>query len=321
MNNKVSSRILLLLDCLWKTSDEQHPVSISSIINHLKAYGLSVKDARTIRADIADLVEFGFDVVVTRSVQNQYFIGTRHFEAPEIKLLIDAVQSSRFITPKKSKALIEKLSVFVGPNQTDTLNRCLYVDQRAKSDNENIYITVDAIQTAISQKRMIEFLYFEYLPTKEKHFKHEGKAYELSPYATLWSNDSYYVIGFSTERRKIVKFRIDRIEQLGIMDEAQVPPPDDFNVSEFFTQEFSMLDGTVCEVELLCENALMNSIIDRFGESVDTQIVDDAHFVAKAKVDLSGTFYGWVFASAGRMKIIGPQEALDGFKNTLNGYI
>ena len=320
MDNGIN-RTLLVLEYLWRNTDEVHPAKISDIAQHLNRSGLIIKDSRTIRGDIEAILRAGFDIIIQRKQQNQYFIGTRHFEVPEIKLLIDAVQSSRFITPKKSKALIEKLSVFVGPNQTDTLNRCLYVDQRAKSDNENIYITVDAIQSAISQKRMIEFLYFEYLPTKEKHFKHGGKAYELSPYATLWSNDSYYVVGFSAERRKIVKFRIDRIEQLKIMEEVQIPPPDGFNVSEFFTQEFSMLDGTECEVELLCENALMNSIIDRFGESVDTRIVDEAHFVTKARVDLSGTFYGWVFASAGRMKIIGPQEALDGFKNTLKGYI
>ena len=111
------------------------------------------------------------------------------------------------------------------------------------------------------------------------------------------------------------------MEALELLPEAQVSRPEDFDVADYFSQEFSMLDGTECSVELVCENALMNSIIDRFGESVDTRIVDEAHFVTKARVDLSGTFYGWVFASAGRMKIIGPQEALDGFKNTLNGYI
>ena len=194
------------------------------------------------------------------------------------------------------------------------------MDQRAKADNESIYITVDRIQTAIAQKHQIEFQYYEYLPTKEKQLKHGGLAYVLSPYAMLWNNNSYYVAGYSTRHSKIVKYRLDRIAQLEILDEPQIPPADDFDVSGFFSQEFSMLDGTPCEVTLLCENALMNSIIDRFGEDVETHIANSTHFMVKAIVDLSDTFYGWVFSSAGRMKIVDPPEAVKGFRNILNSF-
>lgn len=307
------NRTLLILGFLWANTDEQHPATIGSIKSFLVRNDVPVKDARTIRGDIADLMSFGIDVVEQRRQQYQYFIGTRHFEASEVKLLIDAVQSSRFITAKKSTALIEKLSAFVGPSQADVLHRQLYVEQRAKADNESIYITVDRIQTAISRKRKIEFQYYKYLPTKEKHLKHEGMAYELSPYAMLWNNNSYYVAGHSARHGKIVKYRVDRIENLEILDEPQIPPADGFDVSGFFSQEFSMLDGTPCEVTLLCENALINSIIDRFGEDVETHIVNSSHFMVKATVDLSDIFYGWVFSSAGRMKLIAPPEAVKGF--------
>ena len=316
----MNSRTLHILKYLWEYTDESHPVTAAELMEYLESKGLPVKDARTIRSDITDLCGLGIDIVEQRKQQYQYFIGTRHFEAPEVKLLVDAVQSSRFITAKKSKALIEKLSAFVGPSQADILNRQLYVDQRAKADNEGIYITVDRIQTAIAQKRQIEFQYYEYLPTKEKQLKHGGLAYELSPYAMLWNNNSYYVAGYSTRHGKIVKYRLDRIERLEILDEPQIPPADDFDVSDFFSQEFSMLDGTPSKVTLLCENALMNSIIDRFGDEVETHIANNSHFMVKATVDLSDTFYGWVFSSAGRMKIVDPPEAVEGFRNILNSF-
>lgn len=316
----IENRVLLIFSFLWSETDERHPTTIAKIKDYLQHQQILIKDSRTIRNDITDLASFGIDIVEQRKQQYQYFIGTRHFEAPEVKLLVDAVQSSRFITAKKSKALIKKLSAFVGPSQADILNRQLYVDQRAKADNESIYITVDRIQTAIAHKRQIEFQYYEYLPTKEKQLKHGGLAYELSPYAMLWNNNSYYVAGYSTRHGKIVKYRLDRIAQLEILDEPQIPPADDFDVSDFFSQEFSMLDGTPCEVTLLCENALMNSIIDRFGEDVETHIANNTHFMVKATVDLSDTFYGWVFSSAGRMKIVDPPEAVKGFRNILNSF-
>ena len=314
------NRTLQLFSYLWIHTDETNPATAEELRAYLQSRGIPIKDVRTIRGDISDLASFGIDIVEQRKQQYQYFIGIRHFEAPEVKLLVDAVQSARFITTKKSKALIEKLSAFVGPSQADILNRQLYVDQRAKADNEGIYITVDRIQTAIAQKRQIEFQYYEYLPTKKKQLKHGGLAYELSPYAMLWNNNSYYVAGYSTRHGKIVKYRLDRIERLEILDESQIPPADDFDVSDFFSQEFSMLDGTPCEVTLLCENALMNSIIDRFGEDVETHIANSTHFMVKATVDLSDTFYGWVFSSAGRMKIVDPPEAVKGFRNILNSF-
>ena len=136
----------------------------------------------------------------------------------------------------------------------------------------------------------------------------------------LWNNDSYYVAGYSPRHEKIVKYRIDRIEHLTILDDPQMPKPEDFDVTEFFSQEFFMLDGEECEVELRCENALMNSIIDRFGEDVETQVVDAEHFKVTVTVDLSGTFYGWVFASAGRMRIKGPEMVVKSFQNMLDSF-
>ena len=145
-------------------------------------------------------------------------------------------------------------------------------------------------------------------------------SYSVSPFAMLWNNDTYYLVGFHDYRQQVAKFRVDRIVQMEVTDETAVKKPKGFDVSEFFTQEFSMLNGKTCRITLLCESTLMNSIIDRFGEDVPTQIVDENHFTVEATVDLSSNFYGWVFASGGKMKITAPQEAVDGFQRMLESF-
>ena len=260
------------------------------------------------------------DIVKDRRVQNRYHVASRHFEAPEVKLLIDAVQSARFITPRKGRALVKRLSSFIAPGDTALLNRHLYIDSRSKATNESIYLNVDRIQTAITERKKITFRYFDYSPSKERVHRHDGQLYSVSPYALLWNNDNYYLVGFHDHRQQVAKFRVDRIDGLKVTQKAAVQKPKDFDVSAYFTQEFSMLNGEECKVRLLCKNLLMNSIIDRFGEDAPTQIVDENHFTVGATVNLSSNFYGWVFASAGKMKITAPQEAVEGFRRMLESF-
>ncbi len=313
----LTNRTLIIMKYLWEQTDENQPVSLADISTYLKQHQITA-DPRTLRKDIEQLVEFGIDVVKDRKVQNLYHVASRHFEAPEVKLLIDAVQSARFITPKKSRELIKRLASFVAPNDTALLKRQLYIDSRSKATNESIYVSVDRIQTAIAERKKITFQYFDYLPSKERVHRHDGQVYSVSPFALLWNNDTYYLVGFHDNKGVIAKFRVDRIDKLEIAQESALQQPADFDVSEFFTQEFSMLDGKTSKVKLLCDNALMNSIIDRFGEDVDTMQTDEAHFIAEVTVDLSSNFYGWVFASAGKMRILEPDEAVCGFQSVLD---
>lgn len=308
----MQERILLVLKFLWENTDESTPASISDIIAYLSEYGITV-NRKPVANDIDALIDFGFDIIKVRKTQNQYFFATRHFEAPEVKMLIDAVQSSRFITQRKSRALIKKLAAFVAPNQTSVLKRHLYVDSRNKSINENIYIVTDSIQTAITTKKKVSFQYFDYDLTGKQLPRHNGELYYVTPYDLIWSNDTYYLAGFHEKKEIVAKFRVDRIKNLELVDLPARPKPSGYNVAEFFTHEFSMFDGEDCEVTLLCENALMNSIVDRFGDKIKVTPVDDAHFKVTVTVDLSGIFYGWVFASEGRMKILSPEKAVDGF--------
>ena len=315
-----TNRTLLVAKYLWENTDEMHTVSLEQIKDFLVSCGLSRPDSRPIKNDIAQLTALGMDIVVDRRVQNQYFVATRHFDTAEVKLLIDAVQSSKFITPRKSKALIKKLGTFIDPHQKQLLKRQFYVDYRAKADNEAILRIVDSIHTAIGYKKKITFQYFDYMPSKKKVHRHDGDLYVVSPYAMLWNNDFYYMVGYSDSRELVATYRVDRIDNLTVTDDAVVPRPRDFDISDYFGQTFSMFSGEECQVELLCENELMGGIIDRFGEDVHTEVIDEEHFKITATIALSNNFFGWVFASGGRMQIVSPPEAAEQFNSILKKY-
>ena len=222
-----------------------------------------------------------------------------------------------FATTRKSKALTDKLSVFAIPYQNDLMRSGFCVDSRFKADNESIYITVDRIENVIEAHKKITFQYFDYAPDKQKVLRHGGQLYTVSPYALLWNNDAYYMIGYYDRREKVSTFRVDRITQLEILNETATERPADFDVSEYFTKEFSMLNGKEIRVELLCENELMGNIIDRFGENVETELYDMMHFKVTATVELSNNFYGWVFASGGKIKILSPDDAIEDFRELM----
>ena len=314
------NRTLWVFKYLWENTDDQHPATIADIIAFLETQGITVKDYRAIQADIADLTAMGIDIVEDRSRHYEYSIGTRHFEVPEVKLLVDAVQSSRFISQKKSKALIKKLSSFVGPQDAGIIKRQLYVEQRFKATNEGIMRIVDSVQDAIAAKTKVTFQYYDYSPQKKKVARHDGAFYIVSPYSLIWNGDNYYMVGHSEEKDKVQKFRVDRIDHLSIVEEPRVKPPKDYSVGDFFSQEFSMMSGKETDVELLVENDLMNNIIDHFGERVKTEIVDEGHFKVHVTVGLSPTFYGWLFASKGKIKILNPKEAKDEFYYIIDSY-
>ena len=312
-------RLLLTLKYLWNKTDEEHPTTLKNIGEYLQQNGIETT-RKTLQADINLLTELGIDIICNHSTQNQYHIGERVFEIPEVKLLVDAVQSARFITAKKSKMLIQKLSSFVGEPQADILNQQLYVDHRLKARNETIYFTVDLIHQAIRLKKRVTFQYYYYTPNKKKELKHNGKVYIFSPFALIWNDDSYYVIGYSDSHQKITKFRIDRIYGIKISEKFAARKPEGFKVSDYFSQVFSMYEGTESEITLLCENELMTYVIDRFGENVPVTPADKDYFSAIVKVSLSQTFYGWVFSFGGRMKILAPQEAVDSFQKLLQKF-
>ena len=272
--------------------------------------------------DAAELQNSGFDVICNRSRQNEFFIGSRHLELAELKLLVDAVRAAKFISPKKSKELIGKVTELASPYQSDALKRSLFVDGKVKTSNESVYYAVDTLHEAIQKQKTVAFRYIEYTPQKKKAYKHGGQVYLLSPYDMVWCNDAYYVCGFSERHGKVVTFRIDRMHRPALSEQPYHPKPEGYNISEYCRQVFSMYDGARCTVKLKCENDLMDDIIDRFGEQVQTAIFDSDHFTATVEVSVSPTFYAWIFTYGGQIEILSPvsvkQEYAEQLQTALN---
>lgn len=308
MKNEAQIRCLELLRYLYHKSDEKHPVSVQDILRNWEINGIKA-GRKSVYHDIALLIDFGIDIVCIKSTQNLYFMAFRLFELPELKLLVDAVESSRFVTAKKSIELIQKLGHLASNWQAMQLNRRIYMGGTPKPKNEAIYYIVDTLQTAIQDKWQVTFQYYEYLPTKEKVLKHEGFHYQFSPYALIWSRDYYYAVGWSEKHGKLTQFRVDRMTAVELTDSPARQTPD-FDPAEYVRKVFGMYPDDLQTVELLCENALMRSIIDRFGEGVHTELVDDKHFRTIVEVAPSPPFFAWVFTFGGRIKITGPANVL-----------
>lgn len=302
-------RILYLLRILEQYTDEEHPLTTKQLIDKLQdEYGISAHRT-TLTKDIAALQEFGVDIVTVHSTQSKYFIGSRKFELPELKLLIDAVVSSRFITAKKSESLIRKIHTLTSQGQVSKLRRNNYVVDRIKPDNEQIYYIVDTINDAINEGKQISFQYYDYSGLKKKVLKNKGEIYKLSPYKLIWSGDYYYVIGYSEKKGKVINFRVDRIAAAPtILSENAIPVPKDFDLENFTKEVFFMFSGDEVEVDLQCDNSLMKTMIDRFGENVKTLAYDMTSFRLITEVSVSPTFFGWVFGFDGKVKILGPKN-------------
>ena len=311
-------RILLLLKLLYEKTDEEHPLTTSDIFSYLREQGITL-DRKTFREDITFLIEeMGFDIVMIKSSPNKYFWGERKFELPELKLLIDAVSSSQFINKTKSKVMIDKLMTLVSEGQQEQLVRNVFGTGKRKSDNKRICYIVDTINDAINQKKKIQFKYYEYNSIKEKVFRNNGEVYTISPYALYWNEDNYYMVGYSDKRQTVTAFRVDRLYNLEIIEAKAEKKPKGFSISDYGNKIFQMFGGEETIVQLECKNELMKYIIDKFGLGAETEEKTDETFVAKVPVELSPTFYGWVFQFAGKMKIIGPAEAVEQFSDMIN---
>ena len=309
MKNESQYGLLLLRQYLYRQTDEQHPVSVTDILAFWQQHGIQA-GRKSVYTDIELLQNAGMDIVCVKSTQNRYFVGERLFELPELKLLVDAVESSRFITEKKSTALIKKLGHLTSTAQAEQLDRRIYMGGTPKPENESIYYNVDTIHNAVQKKQQITFQYFEYTPKKEKILKHDGYKYRFSPYAMIWNRDCYYAVGWSEKHGKIAQFRVDRMTAVEPLEHTAVQTLD-FDPAEYVRKVFGMYPDDLCTVELLCDNEVMRSVIDRFGENVRTETVDEQHFRATVEVAPSPPFFSWVFTFGGKIRIVSPAAVLE----------
>jgi hypothetical protein len=313
-------RIIELLRFLYQQTDEVHAVTVSEMIEYLKSKGIpSVR--QTVYTDLEALDTAGIDIVQIKSTQNRYFIGSRIFEYPELKMLVDAVASSKVISAKKSQALIQKLGQLTSIQQAEQLQRLASLSSRVKPHNEKVYYIIDSIQTAILDQHQISFQYYEYTPEKKKILKHDGYRYILDPYALEWKNDHYYLIGYSHKHKGIAHFRVDRLTSVEPLDSKFQPMPD-FDVAAYTNKMVDMFAAEHAEqVKLLCSNELMRVIIDHYGEDIEISPYDDTHFTVIIEVNPSGTFYGWVFKFMGKIRILSPQSCVDKMQDIARTFI
>ena len=306
MDNDSKLRPLYLAKILYEQTDEEHYLTTVQLINILEEkYGISAH-RQTIKSEIELLRKFGLEIQEIKSVQNRYNICSRDFENSELKLLIDAVESAKFITAGKSKELVAKLSSLAGDYGAEKLKRNVRCEGRIKSDNERIYIIVDTINEAINEDKKISFPYFQYNIKKQHQLKHDGESYVLSPLHLVWNGDFYYLVGVA-EDNTIRNFRVDRIAKCPtILEENSSQAPEDFNIDYYINTTFRMFNAEHADVELLCDNDVVDSIIDRFGEGVEITEAATEKFQITVNVATSHIFYSWVFGFGGKVKILRP---------------
>lgn len=322
MENDSKLRLLAIHKILYDKTDDDNPLSTAELIEILdKEYGIPTHRT-TISKDIAVLKSFGCDIVTIESTKNKYFVAQRVFELPELKLLIDAVESSKFITERKSIELPAKLERLTSENQAHELKRNLSTGGRIKPGNEKIYYIIDAINEAINRNRKISFQYFQYNVQKVRELKNNGELYVFSPHSLVWYGDYYYVVGFSEKHGGVCVFRVDRIaETPHICNEEADPMPEGFEIADFIKMNLRMYNSVPETVELICDNDVMDAIVDYFGEEVDTFPNDENTFRAIVNVSVSHIFYSWLFGFNGKVKILSPESVKEEFTKRLRNLL
>ncbi len=309
MDNDAKLRPLYLARILYEMTDEDHYLTTAQLIQILEEkYGIK-SHRQTIKAEIELLKQFGLEIEEVKSTQNRYNLYGRTFDAPELKLLIDAVESSKFITSSKSKELVQKIGTLASDHIAASLTRNVSCEGRIKPGNEKIYHIVDAINEAINKKKKISFQYFQYNVRKEQKLKHNGEPYVITPLHLVWNGDYYYMVGVYDYKQRIGNFRVDRIAKCPvILKEEGTPAPQDFDIDDYINTTFRMFNSEHAEVELICDNEVMDSIIDKFGADVTTYANDMTSFRAVVNVAVNHVFYSWVFGFGGKVKIKGPEN-------------
>lgn len=305
-------KILYLMKIMLERTDNEHGLTISEIIEALERYNV-MAERKSIYDDMEALRLFGIDVETRRGKTVTYYVASRDFELPELKLLVDAVQSSKFITHKKSAQLIKKIEGLTSAFEAQQLQHQVFVTNRIKTMNESIYYTVDYIHAAINSNSKIKFQYFEWNDKKEKEVRHGGKFYVVSPWALAWDNDNYYMVAYEAQSKKIKHFRADKLLNISVLDERRESPEefDNFDVAVYCKKTFGMFGGEDELVTLRCKSNLAGVIIDRFGQDVTLCRTDGGFFEVTVRVAVSPLFLTWLINFGTDVKILSPDNVID----------
>ena len=300
---------------LLQKSDEAHPISVQQMIDELSAHDIKA-ERKSIYDDLEALRVFGLDIVQTRGKTTGYYVGARDFELPELKLLVDSVQSSKFITQKKTLSLIKKIESLASAYDAQLLQRQVYVRNRVKSMNESVYYNVDEISNAITRDKAIRFKYFDYTVSKERQFRKDGAWYEISPFSLMWDDENYYMLGFDTEAGRLKHYRVDKMTEISATEQCRSGKEAfrAIDMSEYSKKIFGMFTGELQTVKLRFANHLVGAAIDRFGRDIMIIASDDEHFTVSVDVAVSPQFFAWLFGFGKEVEVISPESVRSEFK-------
>lgn len=318
-------KLLYLHQILLQQTDEEHKLSMEEILRALARYGIEA-ERKSIYSDIAALQDFGLDIILQRGPGGGYYVASRDFELPELKLLVDAIQCSRFITERKSDELIHKIESLASQPQARVLQRQVYIADRIKTMNESIYYNIDTLHSAISAGVQITFQYFEWVLNFRSHeriqkrYRHNGAQYQVSPWALTWDDENYYMIAYEPISGSIRHYRVDKMEHIALTDEPREGQRlfhDRFNPADYSRKVFGMFSGEEKIVRLRCENRFIGVLRDRFGAELMVQPLEDGYFAVNVTVAVSPQFFSWVFGLGGGVQIVEPQDVRQQFQQQL----
>ena len=300
-------KILYIKDMLLAETDEEKGLTMGGILSRLEAAGIQA-ERKSIYDDIESLKLYGLDILTMRGKTTEYYIASREFELAELKLLVDAVQCSKFITQRKSTELIGKLGSLASRNQAKALKRQVFVAKRVKTQNERIYYNVDALHTAIADGRKVAFKYFDYDAQKKKVYRRDEKAYVVDPLGLSWDDENYYLITYSEKYDGYAHYRVDRMAGINVLDEPRSNNNKiaKFDIVEYCKRVFNMFGGDDVRVELTVDNSLINQMLDRFGKDVILYPNSETTVRVIAGVTRTGTFFGWLAQFGDKIRIDAP---------------
>ncbi len=310
MKNESKLRLLSILSILNEESDEEHPLTTQDLINKLKNEYEIPAHRTTVGNDIDILIQFGHDIVKVESTSNKYYVASRTFDAKDIKLMIDAIQSAKFISNDKADEMSERIPELLcsKPARKD-LKRNIISEGRMLYDASKLLSVIDVINEAINTRRKISFKYFCYTVDSEIAYKNQGCPYRLSPFSIVWNGEFFYLVGESDKHERTIAFRVDRIADLPtILNEESDDMPDELDIEVILKSSFSMYNSKIQEVTLLCDRSAMDAVFDRFG--MDVRTMSNGTDKAKIRVNaaISPVFFSWVFGHGGKIEIVGPRD-------------
>ncbi len=306
-------KLLIIKDYLLKNSDENHPVTIPQIIEELARFDIKA-ERKSLYDDLEALRVYGLDIVQSKG---NYYVGQRSFQIPELKLLVDSVQSSKFITQKKTMSLIKKIEELASAFDAQLLERQVYVRNRVKSMNESVYYNVDEISDAINQDRAIQFKYFELMINKQRHIRKDGAWYKVSPFALMWDDENYYMLAWDAEAGSIKHYRVDKMLEITALDQKREGKEAfaKVDMSAYAKKVFGMFTGQDRQVKMRFTNNLAGAVFDRFG--TDVMLIPDGedHFTVTLDLAVSPRFYAWLFGFGTDAEILSPDDVREDASN------